>query len=178
MSRKISLNVTTAISANIKTRPIAWIIPSRFGLMGFLRMPSMIRKKSLPPSSPGIGSKLNTPILIVPLSLISSSVRYTSFPFAASAVLSDASVVSVADASAAVSSLLPQPVKIPALSATASPSDKSLAEHFYHKTARRLFSGLLASYFKSYHKAHQSKRPANPKPGMSCSNNTCMNLYN
>lgn len=25
----------------------------------------MIRKKSLPPSSPGIGSKLNTPILIV-----------------------------------------------------------------------------------------------------------------
>ena len=53
-----------------------------------------------------------------------------------------------------------------------------LAEHFYHKTARRLFSGLLASYFKSYHKAHQSKRPANPKPGMSCSNNTCMNLYN
>ena len=53
-----------------------------------------------------------------------------------------------------------------------------LAEHFYHKTARRLFSGLLASYFKSYHKAHRSKRPANPKPGMSCSNNTCMNLYN
>ena len=61
----ISLTVTTTIRSNRAAIPIACTIPSCSGLTGLRRTASIIRNKSLPPSSAGNGKRLKMPIFMV-----------------------------------------------------------------------------------------------------------------